>query len=180
MSLRVELKGLPETLAAIERVGGKAARKKYTRNALSAAGGVVKPEAAKRAPRDTGTLSKNLIVKTKLRMDDNGGYSIVGARRGVKVAVTQKKGGKVLATFRKKKDGTIAVTGGKRLDKAVAKGVKPVYRSPSRYLHLVNQGTKRGTRATHFMQSAAAAKQAEALARAMAKVKQGLEEVAKK
>lgn len=170
----VQLNGIPETLDAIERVAGKTARKKYTRNSLSAAGGVVKPEAIKRAPRDTGTLAKNLIVKTKLRQSGEGGYSLVGARRGVRVAVSAKKGGKVLATFRKKKDGTIAVSGGKRLTKAIAKGAKPILRIPSRYLHLAN-------RRYSFMEAAAVAKRGEAIKKATEKIQQGLaEEVAKR
>lgn len=135
MNLTVEVQGIPEATAKLDRFG-KGVKRKHLRIAVSAGGGVLKPEVIRRAPRDTGTLAKHQIVKAKVTKDGEGAYALVGAKRGIRVVA---RGSKTVATFRTKKDGTVSVAGEKRLKKEQAKGGKLRTLVPSRYSHLAEK-----------------------------------------
>jgi hypothetical protein len=143
-----------------------------TKKALAAAGGVLKREAVKRAPTQTGTLAKYQTVKTSLNRDQTRAYTLVGAKRGVQVAVTadKKNGGlKVLARWVTKKDGTVSAAPPKRFKKALAAGTKIAYRVPSRYGHLAERKSK-------FMEKTIAAAQYQAARACIDRMAKGVEE----
>ena len=142
------------------------------RKSLSAAGGVIKAEVIKRSPVRTGTLKKYQIVKTALSKDKAIAYTIVGAKRGVKVAVSANKSGEleVIGRFEKKKDGTIKTTGAKKIAKA---GKNVAYQVPSRYSHLVERKTK-------YLSHAQASSKHRAAQAAIKKLQQGVEEERRK
>lgn len=173
MKLVVSVVGLGRTIAELKQFGNGFQRLQ-TRKALAAAGGVIRDEAVKRAPVQTGTLKKNITVKTKVPRDPTKAYALVGAKRGVKVAVTTKNGApQVVARFRTKKDGTIAVSGQKKLDKLQASGKQVKYRVPSRYLHLAEKHKR-------FMAASVAAKGQAAGQAAIDKLNQGVNDEAAK
>lgn len=176
--LRYYVVGMAEAIAAIRELPERVQRVVIKRG-LSAAGGILKTEAVKRVPQDSSTLKKNLIVKTSLTRDKKRAYSVVGSRRRVKVAIGEKNAkGEigVVATFRKKKDGTTAVTGKKRFEKAIAAGRSLKYRSPSRYIHLVEKKNRNG----RFLQKSIAAKGRQAGEAGTAQMQKALiQEVAK-
>lgn len=174
MSLQVTLLGVPEALRALEQFSTSIQRKQ-TRIALSAAGGVMKAEVIKRTPVRTGTLKKYQIVKTALSKDKSIAYTLVGAKRRVKVAVSENKSGelKVIARFITKKDGTIKASGAKRLSKAEAAGKQVAYQVPSRYSHLAERNTK-------YLAHSLAACQYRAAEAAIKKLREGVEEERRK
>jgi hypothetical protein len=177
-TLRFYVIGMAEAIAAVRELPERVQRVVIKRG-LSASGGILKKEAVKRVPKDSATLEKNLIVKTSLTRDKKRAYSVVGSRRKVKVAIGEKnaKGDiGVVATFRTKKDGTVAASGQKRFDKAVAAGKSLKYRSPSRYIHLVEKKNKNG----RFLKKSIAAKGREAGEAGTAQMQKALvQEVAK-
>ena len=174
MSLTVTLKGVPEAMQSLKQFSNGIQRTQI-RKSLSAAGGVIKAEVIKRSPVRTGTLKKYQIVKTALSKDKAIAYTIVGAKRGVKVAVSANKSGelKVIARFTKKKDGTIAASGAKRLSKAQAAGKQVAYQVPSRYSHLAERKTK-------YLSHAQASSKHRAAQAAIKKLQQGVEEERRK
>ncbi len=177
-TLRYHVIGMAEAIAAIRDLPERVQRVVIKRG-LAASGGILKTETVKRVQQDSSTLKKNLIVKTSLTRDKKRAYSVVGSRRKVKVAIGQKnaKGDiGVVATFRTKKDGTTAVTGQKRFDKAIAAGKSVRYRSPSRYIHLAEKKNRNG----RFLQKSIAAKGRQAGEAGVAQMQKALgEEVAK-
>ena len=62
MSLAVRLEGVSEAIKRIESMGGRI-RKVHSRNAVSAAGGVMRREVERNAPDDSGTLRRNVRVR---------------------------------------------------------------------------------------------------------------------
>jgi hypothetical protein len=174
MSLTVTLEGVPEAIAALDKFS-LGIQRKQTRIALSAAGGVIKQEVIKRVPVRFGILKKYQIVKTALSKDKNIAYTIVGAKRRVKVAVSEKKNGElgVIATFQRKKDGALKVSGEKRLVKAETSGKSVAYQVPSRYSHLAERKTK-------YLAKSLASAQYRAAEAAIRKLKQGVEEETRK
>jgi hypothetical protein len=174
-ALTIRVDGVEKAIRTLEKIG-RGAKTTQMRNASSAAGGVLKPEAAKRAPKETGTLAKNFIVKSKVRKDKESAYALIGANRAITVFVSKDQKTntkKVIATYRTKKDGSISVSGVARLDKAIAKGTRTEKRKPSRYLHLANKKHR-------FMEATIAAKGRAAAERFKQRLEKGVaEEVAK-
>lgn len=176
--LRYYVVGMAEAIAAIRELPERVQRVVIKRG-LSAAGGILKKEAAKRVPKDTATLEKNLTVKTSLTRDKKRAYSVVGGKRRVKFAIGEKnKKGDigVIASWTKKKDGSIKVTGQKKFDKAITANKQLKYRSPSRYIHLVEKHNRNG----RFLQKSIAAKGRQAGEAGTAQMQKALiQEVAK-
>jgi HK97 gp10 family phage protein len=174
----IEITGIRESMQALRELG-KGTVGRQLNKALSASGGPLKREAVKRVPVDSGSLKKALIVKVKLRRNkESGGYALVGANRRLTFWVRPgaKKPTKIIATFRQKKDGTIAVSGGKRLDAARGAGARVQKRKPSRYLHLVEGGTKRGVKAQRFLAQTITVAGPQAVARFRERLAKGVEE----
>lgn len=143
-ALTVQTIGLKEAIQGI--VGFSiSVRRKVIRTAVSKGASILRAEAARRAPESSGTLRKNLGIKVALSKDETRCRAFIGGKRGIKTQVSIKASGgtKVLATFTKRKDKTIKVSGVKRLAKAIASGATTTMRQPSRYLHLVEGGTRR-------------------------------------
>ena len=127
--ITVELVGLPQALAGLSQFS-KAVRTKVTRNAVSAGAGLLRDAASMRAPVETKLLKQNMRVRLLIPKNDSGIFTKIGAKKKVKKAVyINDKGATKLLT-------------GKKLKLADAAGAKKVFRSPSRYLHLVHGGTK--------------------------------------
>ncbi len=170
-TLTVTVSGAAEARNALAQFGEGVQRVSIKRS-LAAAGGVLKREAQKRVPQQTGTLEKYQIVKTSLNRAKTVAYTLVGAKRGVQVAVTEdtKKGGlKVLARWVTKKNGTVSAKSPARFRKAVAAKAKIAYRVPSRYGHLVERGSK-------FMQKTIASAQHQAAEACISKMRREVNE----
>ena len=136
----VAIDGLPEAMVALSgfSVG---IQKVQTRNAISKGAGVLKGGAIRRVQVESGTLKKNLIAKITQKRTNVGAR--IGARTRVKAAVMDTPSGmKVVSTITRKQDGTLKITGRKRLLKLFARGVRGSIRSPSKYAHLVEKGTR--------------------------------------
>lgn len=176
--LTLKIQGIEDALQALGKFS-KGVKSRQLIKASSKAAGVIKPDVVARAPRETGTLAKAFIVKAKRTKDGEGAYALVGANKAISVQVASNSR-KVLATFRTKKDGTVKVTGIKKFQKAVAAGTRTEKRKPSRYLHLVEGGTKQGVRARRFMRAALAAKGDAAVKAFADKLRRGIEEEAAK
>lgn len=142
--MTVKTVGLREAIAGISGFSTRV-RRKVIIVAVSKGASILRAQAARRAPEDSGTLKKNMAVKVMLSRDENRCRALIGGKRGVKVQVRVNADGgtKKLATFTKKKDGSIKVTGQKKLDKAVKAGATTAMRQPSRYLHLAEGGSRR-------------------------------------
>lgn len=99
------------------------------RKALSKAGGIFKRDAQFLAPKETGILKQSLAVKAKVPLDESKTpYVIIGAQRRRKTAVEQRKNGK----FKKVAKKTLGL---------LPSGAFTKYRTPTRYLHVVERHT---------------------------------------
>lgn len=168
----LKLFGAKETMFALQELP----RRVYFRHqriALSAAGGVIRDEAAARARRVTGLMAKSFGVKVKIpdssfnkKHHGRPAYVIIGPRRrfvGVKVYRLSKAGrlSSRIKQFSLKSGRKIATT----------------LRRPTRYTHLVEKGTKR-SRAFPALGPAVAAARDRAMAAYQRKIKQGIEQEA--
>lgn len=128
--ITVSIDGLQEALKGLDG-WNKAVRYRVTRDAVNAGAGVLRDGARRNVATETKLLKNNLVVKTFVPRDDSGIYCKVGARRKVKKAV------------RVTPKGITRTLGKKGLATAMEGGAKLRYRSPTRYAHLVEFGTKR-------------------------------------
>lgn len=137
--LRVELAGVREAVEKINRLGVRL-KKTHARNAVSAAGGIFRRAIEERAPEESGTLKRH--IRTRVKANRNGEwFAAIGARRKVKVrGVVGKSKIKQAVAYNElgrarritERMAGILRGAGKRVD----------YRSPSRYIHLANDGAK--------------------------------------
>lgn len=171
LNIKADLRGVPEALAGLKQFK-EGIQRKHIKIALSAAGGVFKPEAVKRAPSETGLLKKSIKVKTSLSKKKDNAYAVVGASRQVKRAVGLAASGK--------NKGKIRTLGKKAVEKLTTAGTTVRYRQPARYSHLVEKGTKRGVKATRFLADTVASKKDQAGQRIVEKLRKGVEEEAAK
>lgn len=189
--ITVQLVGLPQALEGLSQFSD-AVRFKHTRNAVSAGGGVLRDAASRRAPTESKLLKNNMAVRLLVPKNGSGIYVKVGAKKKVKKAV------------RITNKGQVRQLTGKKLSAASAAGSPLVYRSPSRYLHLVHGGTKPHTvaaknkkvlarsgrilgtsvtvqaKANPFLDATARSEGPAASARAIGKIQQGIVEEARK
>lgn len=137
----VTLHGVKEAIDRIHALG-YTIRKTHARNAVSAAGGVFRRAAEAAAPVESGTLKRNIRVRVGIKGSTGEWFAAIGARRKVK----DRKAGKVSAVKQAVRygiDGRAKRVSEKRAATLVAKGVNIAYRSPSRYIHLAEQGARR-------------------------------------
>lgn len=128
-SITVELVGVKEAVKSLNGFS-KAIRYRVTRDAVNKGAGILRDGVRRNVPTETKLLKNNLVVRTFVPKNDSGVYCKIGARRKIKKAVYVTAKGKT------------RTMGGKRTAAAMEAGQKLVYRSPSRYLHLVEHGTK--------------------------------------
>ena len=102
--------------------------RKTMRIAMNAAGGIVKREAVARVTKESGLLKSSLSVKVKAAKNGEW-FAATGPRRGMKRA------------YRINKRGTAKLLSAKKQAKAFEGGAKLTYRNPTRYAHLVENGT---------------------------------------
>lgn len=177
---------------------------RHLRIALNAWGGVVKEVAQSLAREETGLLRKSIGVKVIIpdaswNVAHHGRPSrvIVGAKRKSGRMMRVKKSGG-LAGFGKAQRALVAerkrleTSGVKPLarERAAVKGVLQAfsgarYRNPTRYAHLVEKGHKKGkgrasARAYPFIAPAQKAGNTRGLAKLAQKLRQGIEEEARK
>jgi hypothetical protein len=128
MTIRMELKGVPQALAALSELPRRVGFR-HLRIALNAGGGILKQSAMSHAPSKTGLLRKSIGVKVKIpdasfnvKHHGKAAYIVIGPRRGfVRASINNAGAAKWLS-----------VLGGGRVNT----------RNPARYAHLVHGGTK--------------------------------------
>lgn len=182
MSLRVQIEGIPQAIAAMSGLV-PAVRIRHMRISLNAAMGVIRGHAVTGAPRDSRLLSRSLRVKVVVPQSsknhahhDRPAWGMVGAGRGLDMAVVTKASGKrSTTTFAKAQEQNKArVLSGKT-------GNKIERKRASRYLHLAEkEGGIKGPGGTHFMANAAKRGATAANAKFTAKIQQGIDTEAKR
>lgn len=190
--ITVEIVGVKEAIAGLAQFG-KQVRYRVTRDAVNKGSGILRDEARRLAPIESKLLKNNLTIRTFVPKNDSGIYCKIGAKRKVKKAVAPGK------------DGKFKQLGGKKLAMTRLSQPVMVYRSPSRYLHLVHFGTKshlvkpknkkvlaragtiigtsalvKGAKPQPFLDTAARTVGKAASNAAIAKIKQGIDEEARK
>ena len=155
MSTSIKLVGVKEAIADIQRLGFRV-RKLHSRNAVSAAGGVMRREIERTAPEESGTLKRNIRVRIGVKKSTGDWYASIGARRKAKVKGV-KSSVKQAVSFRK--DGTAKRITEARAKKILAVGGRVGYRGPSRYIHLTE---KRNASSAGYISAAAKGKATEA------------------
>lgn len=138
MSTTVKLSGVKECVQKLRDMGVKI-RKTHSRNAVSAAGGVMRREIERTAPEESGTLKRNIRVRIGIKKRTGDWYAATGSRRKVtksKQKVKFKQAVKFLA------DGTAKRITEARAKRLLAVGARVGYRSPSRYIHLTELKNK--------------------------------------
>lgn len=133
--LQIDIKGLKEAVAEIKRLGGKFDGSAHNRNAVSAAGGVIRRAVEAKAPVESGTLKKNIRVRVAKAKKTRNYYAVIGARRKVR----QRNSPLTKQAVRFSGGRAKAITS-KQAQKLHPSQVR--YRSPSRYLHLVERGSQ--------------------------------------
>lgn len=168
MSLNMQIVGVREALAALEEVPRRVLNL-HLRKSLNKAGGMLRTAASQFAAIDTGLLKKSLKVKVKIpaasfNVAHHGkpAYAVVGPGRATGRMMRQTRRGfrghgKAQREFlsqvklqrglgargRDIRRGALHVTFGKYSD--------ATFRSPSRYAHLVEKGTRRGLKPRPFL-----------------------------
>jgi HK97 gp10 family phage protein len=135
MTLVLRVGGVQDTINAFRDLP-RAIRNRNLRIAMNAGGGVIRDAAVANAPKETGLLKKSLKIKVRVpdasyNVAHHGrpAYAVIGPSRYV-VGPTIRKGNKPkLLTIR-------------RAVKHVLGGGRVQTRSPSRYAHLVEKGTR--------------------------------------
>lgn len=136
MTLVLRVGGVQDTINAFRDLP-RSIRNRHMRIAMNAGAGVIRDAAVANAPKETGLLKKSLKIKVRVpdasyNVAHHGrpAYAVIGPSRYV-VGPTIRKGGKPkLLTIR-------------RAVKYVLGGGKVQTRSPSRYAHLVERGTRK-------------------------------------
>jgi HK97 gp10 family phage protein len=164
----IKVIGIPQTLFALQSFTPEL-RRKHLKIAMSAAGGVMKDAAKPRMPKETGLLRQAISVKAHVPKKENRpAYALIGTSNKVVGAVAQ-IGGR-----------TRTLTNA-RFKKLNATNMGAIYfgrmRRPSRYLHLVEKGTRRSSGA-HVLETTYRVMKSAAEAAAVVKLKQGVAEVA--
>lgn len=151
MSLAVRLEGVNEAIKRIEAMGGRI-RKTHSRNAVSAAGGVMRRAIEATAPEESGTLKRNIRVRIGISKRTGDWFAAAGSRRkanfkGTKVAFKQ------AVSF--KRGGAARRITDARATRILSAGGRVRYRGPSRYIHLTE---KRNTSSAGYIAAAARSK----------------------
>lgn len=127
--LTLELKGVPEALAALNQFSNSV-RRKHTRISINKGLGILKTEAQKRMPEQTGLSKKWVAVKAGTKKDGSEQvYGRVGVKRGFRHSSFTAKGKLKFVSENAAKKASVA-------------GKQTSIRRPSRYIHLVHGGTK--------------------------------------
>jgi HK97 gp10 family phage protein len=169
-SMVIRVHGVEDCLAAFRDLP-MSIQHRHMRIALNAAGGVIRDAAVGNAPKDTGLLKKSLKVKVKIpdasynsAHHGRPAYAVIGPSRNVVGVQTFRKSGArgVIKTVRLRPKQRLATS----------------VRRPSRYAHLVERGTRRGTKATWFLRRAVSSSGEMAKDKMIQKLKDGLREFA--
>ena len=170
MTLVMKVFGVQECLDSFVQLP-RTLQNKHMRIGLNAAAGVIRNAAVANAPQDTGLLKKSIKIKVKIpnasysaAHHGKPAYAIIGPSRNVVGVQTFRKSGT------RGRIKTVRLKANQRLATNV--------RRPSRYAHLVERGTKRGTKATWFLRRAVASAGAMAQAKMIQKLRDGLQEFA--
>jgi hypothetical protein len=131
--LNVQMTGVKECLAALKDVPAGIQRK-HMRIAMNAAGGILKTGAVGRVPKRTGLLKQSLGVKVTQKKTGDW-YVVVGAKRGMSRGIKTTRKGNVRALSKKATSNLRFTPGG-----------SSTRINPTRYLHLVEGGTR-----SHFV-----------------------------
>lgn len=156
---KFRVKGIDKLRNRLARIKPSVERK-HMRRAMLAAGGVIRDEAASRAPVRTGLLKRSYRVKY-VRRRDGGGLAIIGPKQGMKRAI------------RRTRRGTFRAIGKKKLAELQAAKSPIRYHDPARIAHLVEKGHK-GAPAKPHLFPAYRAKRAAALNKIKQKLREAL------
>lgn len=185
----MEMHGLAEALSGLRQFSQRV-RRKHTAIAMNSAGGLLRDEAKRHAPRETGLMRRTLTVRGGTNRRGNA-YAVVGAKR--KFVAWVEPGKRKLRVVPKKVLNLLPPSN------------KVKKRKPSRYMHLVHGGTRRheirarnapfltdgrgsvfgvsvrvGARPKPFLEVAVRSKGGIAIQRAIRKVQEGIEQERRK
>lgn len=167
MTLVLRVGGVDECLRAFADLP-RTIQNRHMRIAMNAGAGVIRDAAVANAPKETGLLKRSLKIKVKVpnasynaAHHGRPAYAVIGPQRRVVGVKTYTKSGKARKGIRK-----LLLKPGQKLATTL--------RRPSRYAHLVERGTKRGVKATHFLARAVASAGPAAQAKVIAKLREGL------
>ena len=132
---KISVEGLQKAVADLKRLGHKFNGSAHNRNAISAAGGVLKRQIEANVPHESKTLKSNIRVRIMRKKGTREFAAVVGARRKVK----QRASSATKQAVRYTRQGRA-----RRITPAQALRAqgRVDYRVPSRYLHLVERGTR--------------------------------------
>lgn len=173
MSTTVKLSGVKECVQKLRDMGVKI-RKTHARNAVSAAGGVMRREIERTAPEESGTLKRNIRVRIGIKKRTGDWYAAIGARRKATKA-RQKVSVKQAVTFRA--DGTARRITEARAKKLLTVGGRVGYRSPSRYIHLTE---KRNTSSAGYIAAVARSRADQAAQAAITQLQKAISQEARR
>lgn len=151
-TFRVDTADLARTLATLSNLPHKI-RQKAIRIGMNKAGALLKGQFESRAPVDMGFLRRSGAVKVVQKKATKDWHVTVGANRK-----------KVYKTAGKSKHVATVISTRKRIYSNL--------RKPSRYLHLANNGTTKGRRGHHFIESVTATAGPIAVAVASARIRE--------
>lgn len=193
MTAQIKIFGVREALFAFRELPRRVGFK-WLRIALSAAGGIIRDQAAQNARRETGLLAKSLGVKVKIpdasfnaAHHGKPAYVVIGPKRHsgrlLKINARGNLRGfgaaqKALAAERKRlnKEGLLSPL--RREHAAIVAVAKQfphaIYRNPSRYAHLIEKGTKH-SRAFPFLAPAVSQTKGAVLGKIGAKLGEGID-----
>jgi len=145
----------------------KSVRNKGVKAALKAMGKPIVKAVSAEAPRDTKILSRNIkakILKSKKTKD-----------WALRVGAQNKKIKVIRRMFSKTRKATKSAQ--KKLAAGKIRGYEAYY-NPSKYSHLVSEGTARGVNATHYLRKGLDASRSAAIAAGIDSLKQSVREAA--
>jgi len=193
VTAQIKLYGVREALLAFRELPRRVGFK-WLRIALNAGGGIIRDRAASIVRRSTGLLAKSLGVKVTIpdssfnsTHQGKPAYAVIGPKRksGRLLKITAKgllkghgKAQSFLSAERKrlKQEGKLPPLQRERaaVKSALKQFAGSIYRSPSRYAHLIEKGTKH-SKAFPFLAPAVAQTKDQVLAKVEAKLSEGIE-----
>jgi HK97 gp10 family phage protein len=148
MALKVSITGVEAAKHAVDQLPTRL-RRRAIKFALRDAGKVMLRATKAHVPRETGLLNRSLGIKTAVPTNPKKpAWVKVGARRGFKLPVERNKRGRLRALT-------------KKLAAALPESTQTRFRNPTRYLHLVERGTKNGVKGQRFLERAAVTSRAQ-------------------
>lgn len=146
--IEMKLKGDKDAIRKLWRMKNSLQRR-LTRKAADSAMRVARKKARSAAPIETGELRRQMDIRTKAYPKSGVVVSVVGPKRG-RTAAAESRLTRQAAEFGPAR----SRRGQAALERRRSNASKALKRVPANYFHLVELGTRRGVKATHFLERA--------------------------